>query len=392
MTAGKWCPHRQPARGRQPPRQQKCANRRCTKGEDGGPARRLVHLSRLDRLESAWTCSPECRKTVGGKRPQWRTVQRECACDNCDGVVWVTKRQAREGKGPQRCEVCQAANRLTPRQREARAENTRRLNADPRLTANAAKRRTDRGRRNSRSPTHMDRFISGRMQRHADDKRERDARIEAVLIADPTKPNTALARELHCANVNVMWVRCDLEEAARIPLRDGVPQKRPDARYVRRAEYDRDMQGRVRSRARSRARQNTGMATEARAQADRAEGLHAQGWDVAEIAEELTAAVPTVERYLRDRGRSEASPGRREAKQRRRIIRHLTKAAGSDRKRDIQRATKIPAAALAARLRELDVEHYKVNGEACVRLVSPKTITLLSRVASHPTGRVEPFR
>jgi hypothetical protein len=126
--------------------------------------------------------------------------------------------------------------------------------------------------------------------------------------------------------------------------------------------------------ARRRAQRDGAVAAVAQEQADRAEGLHRAGASGPEIAEALSIAERTVKRYLDERGRSERSPGRREAKQRRRVVEHLERVGWSDERRGLQRATKMPAADLDARLAELNAEAFVVNGRACVR-VSPKSAT-----------------
>lgn len=118
-------------------------------------------------------------------------------------------------------------------------------------------------------------------------------------------------------------------------------------------------------------------------QGDRAAELHAEGWGVAQIADQLHAAIPTVKRYLGERGRSERSLGRREAKQRRRILEHLERVPTDPNgglayplsRRDLQRATGLSGSELGARLDELGADVFDVNGQACVRLVSEKSIT-----------------
>ncbi len=108
----------------------------------------------------------------------------------------------------------------------------------------------------------------------------------------------------------------------------------------------------------------------AEVQGDRAAEKHAQGWEVAEIADEQHVVIRTVKRWLKERGRSERSPGRREAKQRRRIVKHLEQTVGNVERRDLQRATNLSARELGDRLHELGADVFDVNGRACVALVS----------------------
>jgi len=119
------------------------------------------------------------------------------------------------------------------------------------------------------------------------------------------------------------------------------------------------------------------------AQGDHAAELHEDGWEIPKIADELHVAIRTVERYLEERGRSERSPGRREAKQRRRIVEHLERVPTNPNggladplsRRDLQRATGLSGSELGARLDELRADVFDVKGQVCVRLVSEKSVT-----------------
>ena len=129
-------------------------------------------------------------------------------------------------------------------------------------------------------------------------------------------------------------------------------------------------------RTRRRAQRDSPAAVEADEHRDRTAEMHAQGLDLGEIAEELCVAIQTVKRYLAECGSlSERSPGRQEAKQRRRIAAHLLRLGGADERRNLQRATGLSVAVLSMRLLELGCEEYEASGRACVRLVSEESLT-----------------
>jgi hypothetical protein len=313
IRAGRWRPHRAPAVTRQPPRERVCANGRCTNGEDGGRARRAVHVSRLDRSRSGWTCSRECRKAVGKARPQKRTVKRACVCDGCDGFVWVTRRRSLDGTGPQRCDGCRAAGRVTPAQRAARSRNLSRLLEGAEFARGHVERGVAAGRRNAHSPKHMDGLISARMTRHAIDKATRAAAIEAALLADPSESNSSLTRRLGCGWAAVASVRADLERAGRIPAR-GAPQRRPAARYASAAVYTGEIKSRIEGRALSRAQRASARSGAAREQEQRMRELWPSDKTVREIADELETTVDNVKKMRQRLGLTTRPRGRRRSK------------------------------------------------------------------------------
>jgi hypothetical protein len=307
ITSGKWRPHGPPTQPPQPARMTICGNPHCTKGPDGGPTQRLVYASRLDRCKpwNSWTCSDQCRSAAVKRRT--RSVKRECACEGCMGVVWITKRQEISGKGPRRCDACKAADRSTPAQLAGRP-----LSPDSRAKFIAVFAETRE--RNGRSPAHMDKLVSARMAAHATHKHKRDEQVRAALIADPGASNTAIARRLSCSYYAVAWVRCDLEEAATIPLRDGKPQKRPDPKRVPPCEYTEENKKTVKGNATSRAIAASKKGADRRIARDELDDRIIVELDakvrVVEIAARLHISERRVQFAARRRGRPAGKPGR----------------------------------------------------------------------------------
>jgi hypothetical protein len=358
-------------------------------------------------------CSQKCAEIVlKGRWRAERTVRRcggELANGSpCPGFIRITARQQETGGGPKLCQECRASGRRTLAQvesargalsvnRDTQAARTHRAALGASLGQEVARNRVvgedgDRrySRRRRRGADEMGRSeaLQAAKLRFQRDRQERQRElITAALRADPMASNKAIASGVggamggvRCGTERVSWLRHQLEDAGEIPRRqnlNGKPRIRPAKNPFAACEYSDSMRDSHRSRPHRQGQANTRAVAEARAQADRAAELHALGWEAAEIAAEIQTAAPSVERYLREGGLSERSPGRREAKQRRRIIKHLAGRGGSDERRNLQRATKLSSTELSARRHELGAETYEVNRRACVRLVSPKTITPL---------------
>jgi hypothetical protein len=309
IRAGAWRPHRMPTAPPRPPRERVCVNVRCTNGDDGGRARSMVYESRFDMSRSGWACCLDCRTAVGKARPQVRTVKRMCKVDGCTGFVWVTKRQAEKGTGRQRCDACVAAKRATLAQRKARSRSLSELLKDPAFAQASAERRTASGRRNSHSPKHMDALIKARTERHAAVRAEREATVTAALLADPTESNSSLIRRLGLAWATVASVRADLEDAKRIPMRGGVPQKRPATRAP--SVYTPDMKSRIEGSALSRAQRSSARSLAARSQEDALRELWATDRTVPQIAEEIGISIDSVKKMRQRLGLPPRPRGRR---------------------------------------------------------------------------------